>query len=76
MVFVINAYAKGMKMTHQAAKEMIEDLGWVVIAQKRHSGNLISFDATNYRRLAKGQPFMSNDDAMSSCLRRVRELCL
>ncbi len=49
---------------------MIEQLGWHVIATKKHADG-VSFDATNYKRLAKGEVFASEDEAMESCLLAV-----
>lgn len=51
---------------------MIEQLGWHVIATKKHADG-VSFDATDYSRLAKGEICVSEDDAMRSCLAAVLE---
>ena len=48
----------------------IEALGWHVIATKKHADG-VSFDATDYSRLAHGGVFSSEDEAMESCLQAV-----
>jgi hypothetical protein len=72
----------------EEARAEIEALGWHVVARRnwpdnRHRSAVdgfggstqvkgISFDATDYKRLAKGAVFVSEDQAMTSCLAAVR----
>lgn len=62
-----------MKLMLTETKSKIESLGWHVIAAKKHAGG-VSFDATNYKRLAKGEASANPDEAMESCYRKVLEL--
>jgi len=59
-------------MTLTEAMDRIEALGWKVIAAKKHAGG-VSFDATDYKRLAKGGCFVDPNVAMQSCLQAVLE---
>ena len=60
-------------MTLRESRLAIEQLGWHVIATKKHADG-VEFDATNYRRLAKSGVWASEDDAMRSLLEVVEVL--
>jgi hypothetical protein len=58
-------------VTFEQIKAEIERLGWKVIAQKKHAHG-VSYDATNYKRLAKGEVSADPVRALVSCLGMVQ----